>query len=328
MWSGRGNRILESRLAKLLRKADAQGPFLQVGTLVDIPKALGPHYVFTDMTITQAHGAGQFSISQLDSGAIEQAIHVQRRVLERAAHVFVFSNWARDAVLRDFEVPPERISTVYAGANVSFSGCTRSSEPRQEVLFVGIDWQRKGGPLLLDAFALVRQALPGAILRIIGCTPEVTQPGVLVEGFLSRRNPKHLQRLKDCYLNASCFCLPSLFDPFPIAILEASAAGLPTVAIDNGSRRETIIDGVTGYLVPEATPERIAEALVRLLSQTRRAAEMGAAARTHCERHFTWDAVVGKLAQVIFDSKRSDQISNPHPSGPVSEWFGQTVNSG
>src|SRR5690606_25054915 len=93
---------------------------------------------------------------------------------------------------------------------------------------------------------------------------------------------------------------PSHFDPFPNAIIEASAAGLPSVAIDNGSRREAIHHGHTGLLVPEASARLLANALQLILSRASIAQEMGRAARALCGEVFSWDHVVRRIrAQVV-----------------------------
>ena len=89
-----------------------------------------------------------------------------------------------------------------------------------------------------------------------------------------------------------------MFDPFPNAIIEAASVGLPTVAIDNGSRREAVVDGVTGRLAA-ASPESVADALSELLEDPERCRLQGQAARDYAEAHFTWDRVVDKVMATV-----------------------------
>ena len=169
----------------------------------------------------------------------------------------------------------------------------------REILFVGIDWDRKGGPLLLAAFELLLRRLPDATLRIIGCSPAVNHPSVRVDGFLDRRDPAQYEHLVRSYLRASCFCLPSLFEPFGQVYVEAASVGLPLVAIDMDSRREAVVDGVTGRLASIPTPEALADALYDVLRDEVRGREMGNAARTRASMRFRWDLVVDRLGVVI-----------------------------
>jgi glycosyltransferase involved in cell wall biosynthesis len=158
----------------------------------------------------------------------------------------------------------------------------------------------------------VHARLPDATLRIVGCLPDgVRHPAVHVEGRLDKRDPAQRERLVRCYLRASCFCLPTLFDPFPNAIVEAAWAGLPSVAIDNGSRREVIIDGVTGVLANASEPDAVAAALIDVLESSERCQAMGRAARQHAELHFNWDRVVRRIGRVVTHGLSGTAVPSP-----------------
>lgn len=298
-WGSAGNALLTRRLVQRLRLAREPGPFLQIGTLFDLPPEFGPHFVFTDMTIVQARAAGRFEINRLGPAAAEHALHIQRTVLHNAAHVFTMSEWAKHSVVHDFGVPEDKVTPIWVGANLAVPDGVHEQRRAREILFVGIDWDRKGGPLLLEAFQLLLQRLPDAHLRIIGCSPRIHHPSVTVDGFLDRRDPRQYERLVRSYLRASCFCLPSLFEPFGQVYVEAASVGLPLVAIDMDSRREAVVDGVTGRLAPVPTAEALAQALYDVLCDEEKAEEFGEAARRRASARFRWDLVVDRLATVI-----------------------------
>lgn len=299
MWSRRGNARLASRLHRRISAGLDRGPFLQIGTLVSLPEALGAHFVLTDMTIPQACESGYFDVAGMSDRAQREALEVQGKVLENARVVFTLSEWTRRSVIEDFGIHAEQVQVVFAGSNLVIPGDLVQQRNPREILFVGIDWQRKGGDVLLEAFRLLRGRFPDVTLTIVGCRPPVDEPGIRTEGFLDRRIPADAEKLARCYLRAGCFCLPSLFDPFPNAIIEAAAVGLPSVAIDNGSRREAIIDGKTGCLASEATPLAVADALSRVLENEEQRQAFGLAAKIHAERHFTWDRVIDKITRTI-----------------------------
>lgn len=299
MWSDRGQRTLTRRFGNLLRASGDTGPMLQVGTLVEVPRQIGPHFMLTDMTIAQAEREGMFDVGRMNKARAKQALDVQRRVLHSADHLFVLSDWCRQSMIDDFDIDGDKVTVIYAGSNLLLpSNLTEPKQPH-EVLFVGIDWKRKGGPLLLEAFKIVKRKLPSATLRIVGCQLDIQQDGVYCEGFLDKRDANQYEKLQRLYLRASVFCLPSLFDPFPNVIIEAASVGLPSVAVDNGSRREAVLDGVTGSLALEPTPQAVAEALLRVLENPAVSHKMGVAARQHAAEHFTWDRVVEKIGRVV-----------------------------
>jgi len=300
MWSEHGQKTLSRRFADILRRSGDHGPMLQVGTLVEVPRELGPHCMLTDMTIPQAEREGMFEVGRMSRARVQEAIAVQRRVLHSAHHIFVLTEWCRQSMMEDFDLDGDKVTVVYAGSNLRLPPGVSAKRADREMLFVGIDWVRKGGPLLLEAFKKVRAKLPDTTLRIIGCSPNIHhEPGVKVEGYLDKRDPKQYEILAKHYLSASCFCLPSLFDPFPNVIIEAASVGLPSIAVDNGSRREAVIDGVTGSLAASANVDAVAEAMMRVLEDPDRCRAMGEAARKHAELHFTWERVVEKIAGVV-----------------------------
>jgi glycosyltransferase involved in cell wall biosynthesis len=299
MWSARGSDILSNRLDKVIQNCGDAGAFLQVGTLVRISSSHGPHLMRTDMTIPQACRAQHFAVSGLSKQAIAKAVRQQSEILHGATHVLAASRWTAESLLRDFDISPHRLSVVYTGGGLRIPHSANESRIRREILFVGFDWERKGGPLLYDAFLRVRKRFTDATLRIVGCRPRIRHPSVFVEGRLDKGDPLQYEQLIRCYLRASCFCLPSLFDPFPNVIIEASSAGLPTVAINNGSRQEAVRHGETGLLVESSDPECLAEALCNLLKDPQRCSTMGVAARHYTRSNFSWQRALDLIGAAV-----------------------------
>jgi glycosyltransferase involved in cell wall biosynthesis len=325
MWSDAGSRAISRRTSRAVRRAGDSGPLLQIGALVDPDPDLGPHLVFTDMTIPQVRRAGMFAVGRLSPEQLDRATEVQARVLRHAAHVFTMSDWTRRSMIDDFGLSPERVTTAYLGPSINIpDGLSEPKVPR-EILFVGYDWNRKGGPLLLDALALLRERLPDVTLRVVTGQPlALSTPGVTVEGPYDQTDPAQFERLCRCYLRAACFCLPSLFEPFGAAIVEAATAGLPVVSVDTGSRREAVAHGETGLLAPERTPAALADALYGVLADPDRTLAMGRAARARAQSLFTWDRAITQILRVAaaaLAARRAD-IAYPTP-GLIAPASGQ-----
>lgn len=87
--------------------------------------------------------------------------------------------------------------------------------------------------------------------------------------------------------SADVYAHPSIIEAFPMSLLEAGGAGLPTVATNVGGIPELVQDGVTGMLVPPHNPEAIAQALCKMLASPEQLAEMGRAAQDRVLTHFT-----------------------------------------
>jgi glycosyltransferase involved in cell wall biosynthesis len=215
-------------------------------------------------------------------------------VFERCRRVLTLSEWTRRSVIDDYGIDPDRVVAVGAGSNLADPLPHRPDPDRPTVLFVGRDWEQKGGPLLLDAFRIVRARIPAARLVIVGCTPPLgAEPGVEALG------PLDHDRLRGLYAAAGCFALLSPFDAFPNVILEAGAAGLPVVSTDEGSRGEVVVHGVTGLLTPTRDPADVAGALAAVLGDPATAAAMGRAAAERVAERFTWPVVGRRVLDAL-----------------------------
>jgi glycosyltransferase involved in cell wall biosynthesis len=106
----------------------------------------------------------------------------------------------------------------------------------------------------------------------------------------------------DLLASFDVFAYPSRFEGLCLAVLEAQAAGVPVVATPVGGIRETVVDGVTGLLVPPDDPEALATAILRLLDDPRLARRLVDAARDQARRYTEERMVAETLA--VYDSMR------------------------
>jgi alpha-maltose-1-phosphate synthase len=214
-------------------------------------------------------------------------------VYRGARVIAAFSENVARSLARDYGVDPARVAVVGAGANVFPPEAPRRDDGRT-VLFVGKDFGRKGGPILLDAFARVRRRVPRARLLIAGPRDAPTLP----EGAF-HLGPVGLDELPALLSQATVFALPTLREPFGLAFLDAMACGVPCVGTRVEAVPEIIRDGETGLLVPPGDAVELAAALERLLSEPRRARLMGARGRARVAARFLWRHVAERLDRAL-----------------------------
>jgi glycosyltransferase involved in cell wall biosynthesis len=168
------------------------------------------------------------------------------------------------------------------------------------VLFVGREFDRKGGDVLLRAFRRVRARLPQARLVVAGpATWTTEEAGVSFLGHLPKHHPDSRERLRQAYEGADVFCLPTRYEPFGIVFLEAMYYGLPVVATRVWAVPEIVEDGVTGFTVARDDDAALADRLLLLLQDRSLAQRMGEAGRSRAEMRFTWAAAAAIIARVI-----------------------------
>lgn len=206
---------------------------------------------------------------------------INRRALSGAAAVVTWSGWAASSVERDYGIPGERVHTVFPGVDVnSFIPSRKTESGPVRVLFVGGDFERKGGYDLLDAAA----GLEGRIELDLVTPAEVEIP-VGVTARVHRDVTANSSHMVNLYRDADVFALPTRGDCTPLVVAEAMASGLPVVATTVGSIPHMVEDGVSGLLVPPGDPARLRVALEALVGAPARREAMGSAGRAVAEAH-------------------------------------------
>ena len=240
---------------------------------------------------------------QISQKRIERAMAWERKVFGGLDIIFTFSEWLRQSFINDYNIDPDKIIVVGAGANIPVHvDCDKKEFDGKTILFIGIDFDRKGGQVLLEAFQLVKKEIPDARLKIVGpSTLHAVPDGVQNLGFISKMTPEGIDRLRQAYLEASLFVMPSLYEPYGVVFLEAMAHGLPCIGTDNCAMPEIIDHGKTGFLVPPGDAETLAERMAELLQDKELAETMGKQGREIFLNSLTWDHVAERVVKCLHD---------------------------
>lgn len=243
-----------------------------------------------------------FGLNGVSKGRIDDALRYEERVSNGMTAVFTMSEYLRQSFIRDFHVPAERVFNVGGAINLTKipAADPEKSYAAPRLLFLGAEFERKGGKVLLEAFREVRAAMPAAELHIAGPRGLTDLPaGVTSHGFLSKADPAQRATLEGLFRGSSLFVLPSLYEPFGIAPLEAMLYGLPCVVTRAWALAETVTPGVNGDLVTKGDAGDLATKILGLLGDPDRLAAMGRGAREMVLSRYTWPAVVERMAGVI-----------------------------
>ena len=232
-----------------------------------------PTILMTDLTPRQFDRlAVQYDDDSVDGNAAVTMIKHQTNVLNfrLARAVIPWSTWVRESLIREYGLPPARIHVIPPGVDTQrwCPGGARRGTDRVQLLFVGGNFERKGGRLLLDVFRSLGLH-DRADLHIATRDAVQPSPGVVVHRDM-QNNSQELVRL---YQQADVFVLPTLADTFSLVSLEAMAVGLPVVISGLAGIPDIVEPGRTGYLLPPGDGRKLGEVLLHLIddAQTRRA---------------------------------------------------------
>lgn len=211
----------------------------------------------------------------------------------RTDAVVAVSHNAADAALNLEWVPADKVSVIWNGVDLGPEPVPRILSSR--AICVARLNRVKDHETLLRALRLIADRRPGVELELVGDGPQAGRiAGLRDELGLAR----HLTLSGACsdvrarLDRADVFVMTSLSEGISLTVLEAMAAGLPTVVTAVGGSPEIVVDGVTGTLVPPRDPAAVARAVQAILDAPTRAAEMGRAGRQRVAEHFNIQRMV------------------------------------
>jgi L-malate glycosyltransferase len=154
---------------------------------------------------------------------------------------------------------------------------------------------KKGYEHALDAFALLRDRVPGLRVDIVGDGDLRAELEARIERLGLGDTVRLLGQRSDvpaCLERFDCFVLSSIIEGMPNALLEAMAMGLPVVTTSAGGSAEVVEDGVSGLVVPPANPAALADAVGRILGDSSLATRFAHAAEHRVREHYSLDAML------------------------------------
>jgi glycosyltransferase involved in cell wall biosynthesis len=226
-------------------------------------------------------------------------VHDRLLNLRGVGRAYVFSEWARGINLR-WGAEPRKMDVLYPGFEVPVPPA-RTAHGVFRFLFVGREFERKGGFETLEAFALAAARVPSCRLTIVAPDPALPSPDGAVRGWLADEERRRLLALLTAlehkglverhplqpraallerfYPGADAFVMPSRAEGFGFTNVEASSFGLPVLSTRVGAIPEAVRDGETGWLVPPGDVRALADAMVQLAEHPSHARELGMAGR-------------------------------------------------
>lgn len=257
---------------------------------LDVPK-----YCYFDATAAQLVAANGWGFAGRSKSNNQKNIDYQRKVFDSCSGIFPRTQYAAESVYNDYGIQKDKVTVAGAGYNHNKLPLPHESYRNKNILFIGVQFERKGGPLILDAFKIVRKKMPDATLTIVGAKLDINVPGVEVVDRIYKDEADGLRRILEFYSKASLFCIMSTLEPFGIVVVEAQNSFVPCIVPKKFAFTETVKDGLTGVHLLDETPEALANVMIKLLSDPENLKRMGEAAHTFIQENWTWDIAAERI---------------------------------
>ena len=230
--------------------------------------------------------------------AVKNALN--RRTFQRAQKLVTSHQWGKDSLIRDYGIDGGKVSVIAPGIDLTRWNFPRQAHPGPvRLLFVGGDFERKGGDTLLAAFRqeLRKHCELDIVTRDRVDVQDLTN--VRVHHGIGPNSPE----LMDLYARADVFLFPTRGDSLPIVLMEAMASGLPVITTSVGAINEEVQDGVNGFLISPGDQRALSDATMRLVTTPALRMEMGSAGRRTADRLFNglrnYNALVAVLKSCV-----------------------------
>lgn len=298
--------LLSKSIVKCLTQEDLNCTLFQIGAIYNL-RALLPStsrvFSYHDGNLAQAIKSPNFP-KKISDIKIREALEYERHVYEQVDKIFTMSEYLKYSFINDFGIEEKKIKVIGAGINLDVIPEIADKDYRKKnIVFIGADFYRKGGMNLLHAFKFVRDVYPQARLHIIGphnlSIPSEYAQGVVCFGFLSKNKLTDKIKFEQVMNDSTIFVLPSTYEPFGIAPLEAMAYEIPCILTNAWAFPEMVRAGINGELVECGDVSDLAEKIIFLFKNPDRLQEMGKAGKKLVLKNFTWNTVIKKLIKEL-----------------------------
>ncbi len=294
-------------LLKALKKQGSNKPFIHT-----------VHGVLADEYEQARRNGYQSFRGRVANQFMQRLAKLEEETAKDATLIVTVSKYSLEKILKHYHVDDAKVRIVPNGVDpekfkpVDDMAAVRRRfglDDKSVVLFVGSLIPRKGLPFLVEAAKKIAKQQSDIQFVIVGDGPLKGQlMSSLDESNLSR-NFKFLSGLSEdalaaVYGCADVFVLPSVQEGQGIVLLEAQASAKPVVAFNVGGVNEAVVNGETGLLVKRGDSDELADALLRLLSDTALREKMGANGRRFVVDNFTWDACAERMLAVYREALR------------------------
>jgi glycosyltransferase involved in cell wall biosynthesis len=250
---------------------------------------------------------------------LEEANRHEWLAIERSAAVIYPSSWAAESAVGYYHADRSKVHVVPFGANIDVNPSRHEvlmfpKSDRCRLLFVGVDWARKGGDIAFETLLELERLGVPADLTVVGSKPpqNLSHPRLEVFPMICKNEPGGQEHLDYLYKRSDFLLFPTRAECFGIVVCEANAYGLPVLSSRTGGVTELVREGINGFsFPPEARGDQYAAKISGLYRSPEAYRELRISSRDQFEKLLNWDAWAERMnevfCQVVNMAKAADE---------------------
>ena len=244
----------------------------------------------------------------------KQGEQIDQNALNNSTHIIVSSDWCKESVVNDYGIPKSKISVIEFGANIDSNDVpteikTTVTSPLQ-LVFIGVEWERKGGDIAVDCVQKLNEMGITAELNIIGVTlPERYReiPFITEIGRLNKNISEQYEQFTSIVGNCDLLLLPTQAECAGVAFCEASAYGLPTLTYDTGGTPNYVKNGINGYRLPLSANGLDFALRIKVILENDEFPTLRKGCKTYYNSHLNWQVWRKNFSNVLANNIRKPE---------------------
>lgn len=225
---------------------------------------------------------------------LQRISEIEEDVYKNASGIFFMGEWLAQYMKTKHPEFAHKIYAVGGGINFELNN-TEIKREGNKILFVGKDFYRKGGDVLIKAFKVLKNSkMKDLELHIVGPTENPAEGvyGIYYHGLLD------FDEVKEMMSKCDVFCMPSYFEAYGLVFIEALCMGLPCIGRNCWEMPYFIKEGITGELLKSDSHLELAKLIEKVLSDESYARNVKLYHDFYVKK-YSWDSVAERISNII-----------------------------
>lgn len=293
--------VIYRQRCNVLKKINGGNVFQFAEILTDTPQR--KTFIYQDLSVDYVHYMYntlpqifvKSGFQRYTSEIIQKRKIVQNDYYQNCSGIFTMGQWLANDLIDRCGLPAGKVHHVGGGINLDKNRIDYNNKRGNTILFVGRDFIRKGGELVLQAFSILKKQKHDVELYVAGPSQNPLPQGM--DGYHYMGDCSH-EELSDLFNKCDIFVMPSYFEAYGLVFVEALTYGLPCIGRDAYEMPYFIKEGETGLLLKDNDVRQLASMMLRLL-QDEKIKNNVRSRKDWYIKEYSWDAVAGRIINVI-----------------------------
>jgi glycosyltransferase involved in cell wall biosynthesis len=233
--------------------------------------------------------------------------------LQNANVAVLSSEWAAKAAIHHYGIDPAKVKVVNYGANIDVNyslddildRAKAKSFKQCRLLFIGVQWHRKGGDIAVEVARKLNEKGIKTILTIVGVDPgkEIRSLDfVKCHGFIAKADEKGKKMFNDLISDSHFLILPTRADCTPIVYNEMNAHGIPVITTNEGGIPSIITNGVNGFMFDKnAGAGTFADCIAYYFTHKSEYLELSKSSFNEYKTRLNWESSIKKFRNIVHE---------------------------